>query len=77
MALEREIETYRLKLPELLARAGKYVVIHGEEVVGIFDGFEDALREGYERFQDEPFLVRQIREVEQIHYVPRASKPCP
>jgi hypothetical protein len=77
MALERELETYRLKLPELLAHKGKFVVIHGEEVVGVFDGFEDALRRGYERFHDESFLVREIRETEKILFSARSVRPCP
>jgi hypothetical protein len=75
--LEREIDTYRRKLPELLADKGKFVVIHGEDVVGVYGTFDEALREGYERFGDEPFLARLIREVEPIPYTPRALKPCP
>jgi hypothetical protein len=76
MALEREIETYRRKLPELLAQKGKYVVIHAEEVIGIFDGLSDALRAGYERFLNEPFLMRQIAEEEPSFYNNRNLRPC-
>jgi hypothetical protein len=77
MALEREIETYRRKLPELLADKGKYVVIHHDELVGVFDGFEDALRAGYERFNDEAFLVRQISDTEKVLVTSRSIRPCP
>jgi hypothetical protein len=77
MALEREIETYRRKLPELLGRKGKYVVIHGEEIIGTFDGMEDALRAGYERFLNEPFLMREIKEEERVQYTSRSLRPCP
>jgi hypothetical protein len=77
MVLEREIETYRGKLPELLAHKGKYVVIHGDEVAGTFDGFEDALRHGYERFGNEPFLVREIRDTEKVLFSSRSIRPCP
>lgn len=77
MALEREIETYRNKLPELLANEGKYVVIHGEEIVGTFDGLGDALRAGYERFLNEAFLVRQVSKEEKVLYLPRNLRPCP
>jgi hypothetical protein len=77
MALEQEIETYRRKLPELLPHEGKYVVIHGEDVIGIFDGMGDALRAGYERFLNEPFLMRQIRKKEEVLYTSRSLCPCP
>ena len=77
MALEREIETYRRKLPELLTHEGKYVVIHEEDIIGTFDGLGDALRAGYERFLNEAFLVRQISKEEKVLYTPRNLRPCP
>jgi hypothetical protein len=64
MALEREIQFCWKDLPELLANEGKYVLIHHEEVVGVFDGYEDALRAGYVRWLNEPFLVRRISKTE-------------
>jgi hypothetical protein len=73
MALEREIETYRCELPDLLAHKGKYVVIHGDEVAGVFDGFEDALTVGYARFGGNPFLVRKISETEKVLYSSRSG----
>jgi hypothetical protein len=77
MALEREIETYRRKLPELLANKGKYIVIHGEEILGIFDGLADALRSGYNHTLTEPFLVRRIAEEEPVLVSSRNLRPCP
>src|SRR5947209_13092637 len=77
MSLEREIETYRLKLPELLAHKGKYVVIYGEEILGTFDGLGDAMRAGYHRTLEEPFLVRRIAEEEPVLVSTRNLRPCP
>ena len=62
MALEREVETYRRKLPELLPEKGKYVLIFGDEVEGIFESSDAAIEAGYGRHLDEAFLVRQIAE---------------
>jgi hypothetical protein len=78
MALEKELETYKKKLSELEASEGKFVLIHGDEVVGIFAAYEDALREGYEKFNLTPFLVKKIQAVEQVQYVTRhITFPCP
>jgi hypothetical protein len=60
MALETEIDTYRRELPRFLAEAGKHVLIHGTEVLGLFPTREEALRAGYERFDHQPFLVKRI-----------------
>ena len=44
MGLEKEIKTYEEKLPELLAHEGKFVLIHGDDVIGHFDSYAEALR---------------------------------
>jgi len=75
MALEKELETYKSKLPELKAHEGKYVLIHGEEVVDTFSSYDDALKEGYKRFGLEPFLVKQILSVEPVFHFTRPVSP--
>ena len=76
MALEKELETYKRKLPELIVDAGKFALIHGDEVIGVFGTYEDALREGYQSFKLEPFLVQQIQAVQQVHLITRLLEPC-
>ena len=71
MALEKELETYRTKLPELKDREGQFVLIHGDDVIDTFTSYEDAIKEGYARFKLDPFLVRQIRAFEQAQFITR------
>ena len=66
MALEKELETYRKKLLELKEHQGKFVLVHGEDIVDVFTSYEDAIKAGYDRFALEPFLVKQIQAVEQV-----------
>ncbi|HET7107789.1 MAG TPA: hypothetical protein VFI38_13345 [Candidatus Acidoferrum sp.] len=75
MPLEKEIETYKKKLPELKAHEGKFVLIHGEDVVDTFSSYEDAIKEGYSRFKLEPFLVRRISSIEQVQHISRFVEP--
>ena len=75
MALEKELATYKAKLPELKARAGRYVLIHGDDVVDTYSSYDDALREGYGKFGLEPFLVKRIEEVDQSHFISRFVSP--
>jgi hypothetical protein len=66
MALEKELEVYRSKLPELKAEyEGKFVLIHGDQVVDFFSTYEDAIKAGYSKFGLEPFLVKQVHAVEE------------
>jgi hypothetical protein len=68
-ALETELDTYRDNLPKMLLDEGKFALIHGHEVAGIFDTYADALNEGYKLFKLEQFLVKQIQAVEQAHFL--------
>jgi hypothetical protein len=76
MALETELDTYKIKLPELVADEGKYVLIRGDQVIDVYGTYEDAIKEGYARFKLEPFLVKQIQTIEQIHFISRFQPPC-
>lgn len=69
--LQTEIQTYRSRLPELLQEEGKFVVIQGDEVLGTFSAYEDALKFGYASCQLSPFLVKKILAVEPINFSSR------
>jgi len=76
MALEKELEVYKNKLPELAGNEGKFVLIHGDEVVDVYTSYEDAIKDGYTRFKLEPFLVKEIHAIEQVQFISRLL-PCP
>jgi hypothetical protein len=77
MALEKELQTYKDRLPELKAQEGKYVLIQGDKVIDTFTSYEDAMKEGYAKFGlDTQFLVKQIRALEQVQFISRLVTPC-
>jgi hypothetical protein len=76
MALEQELATYNAKLPEMKEHEGKFVLIHGPDIIDYFGAYEDAIKEGYAKFKLEPFLVKQIQSVEQVHLISRLLAPC-
>jgi hypothetical protein len=76
MALEQELATYKAKLEELKADAGKWVLIHGDSVLGVFPTYDDALKEGYAKVGLAPFLVKRIEVVEQSHFISRFIAPA-
>ncbi len=79
MALEKELEAFRKALPELLSRGegGKYALIHDDQLTGVYDTREQALQEGYNRFELKPFLVKEVEAVEKPRYYSRSIKSCP
>jgi hypothetical protein len=76
--LSRELATYESHRDELAGVcAGKFVLIHGDQVAGIWDTYKDALEAGYKTFGLEPFLVKQIRGIEQVQFFTRDLDVCP
>ena len=63
--LQEELEYFERRRLELLERApGKYVLIKGAEVIGIFDSEVEAARTGYRQIGNEPFLIKHIVEAD-------------
>lgn len=59
--LDVEWETFERHREELVGQSeGKFALIHGEQILGIFDSQQDAITQGYERLGNVPFLVKQI-----------------
>jgi hypothetical protein len=59
--VDRNYKEFRKVLPDLLRRApGKYVVMHGGELVEFFDTFGDAVRHGQGKFGKDKFSVQEI-----------------
>src|SRR5262245_8850172 len=58
----REWNTYRREAGRLLAEGheGKFILVHGETILGLFDTWDAAREAGLERFLLQPFLVHQI-----------------
>lgn len=74
--LEREMATYEKELPSLLAEQGKFVLIFGDEVLGTFEAYADAIQAGYKKAGLQPFLVKRISGPEQIAYFTRDLQPA-
>jgi hypothetical protein len=63
MALERELETYEQQLAGWLAsgKEGRWVVIHGSDVLGFYATLDDAASAAYKHFGlSELFMVREV-----------------
>jgi len=64
MVLEEELNIYAAKLNDLMESEGKFVLIHGDTVVGIYEDHEIAMKQGRSQFGSTPFLVKQIEKVD-------------
>ena len=64
--LLKETRFFESKLPDLVkSDVGRFVLIKGEELKGVFESQQDAIKAGYELFKGEPFFVKQIVPVQQ------------
>ncbi len=75
--LATELSTYHRELSNLLAHAGKHVLIAGDEVLDVYDTYGDALKAGYQKVGLNPFMVKKIEAIEKIQLITRLLVPCP
>jgi hypothetical protein len=75
MALEHELQVYRLNLIDMLGvndvNEGKYTAIKGDEIIGPFPDYESSLDAAYKRFGIGGFLVKKIERVETVLHFSR------
>ena len=60
--LAAEIHTFFRHLPQLLDEgyAGRFVLVKGDGVFGVWDTHRDAIQSGHERFEDGVFLAQKV-----------------
>lgn len=59
--VDKELAAYSRLQPGLEAdHMGKWVLIHDETLIGLFDSFEAAADDGVGRFGRGPYLIRQV-----------------
>lgn len=75
MALEQELETYKVKLTDWTEHEGKFVLIHGPDVVDFYSSYDDAIKMGYATFGLEPFLVKQVNRMQPFEFASRLTAP--
>ena len=63
--LAAELQTFDRQRASLLKTyPQKYALIKGRDIVGVFESDREALDTGYAKFGAEPFLVKQIRAID-------------
>lgn len=67
MELQKEVEYYQANKEELLKHyKDKFALIKGEELMGTYTTWEEAFNEGVEKLGNVPFLIKQVREQDEI-----------
>lgn len=67
--LALELETFLAHRPNwMVTDQNRYVLIKGEDVIGLYDKQEEAFAEGYRRFRREAFMVQRIQESFDTYY---------
>lgn len=69
--LDEERQFYAENLASWLSQyPGKFVLVKGRELIGVFDTTEEPLAEGARRFGLEPFLIRRVQELQEEVSIP-------
>jgi len=74
-----EWNTYLQEVGRLLAdgQAGRFMLIKGKQLLGVFESWDAARTAGWQRFVREPFFVHEVRETEPHLRIRGVDWPCP
>jgi hypothetical protein len=77
--LAREWNVYCREIGRLLAERhhGRFVLIKGKDIVGIFENWATARQAGLKRFHRQPFFDHAIRDVEPNFHIRGINRPWP
>ena len=76
-AFEQELAAYEKQKEALIADSeGKYALVIGDKIEGVWGTYEDALQQGYKLRGLDPFLVKKIENPETIHFFTRDLTRC-
>lgn len=69
--LQTELEFFKANQAEWAkVHSGKFVLVKGEKLIGVFDSDQNAVAEGLRFFGSESFLVRGVNELDQTLRIP-------
>lgn len=69
--LEQERAIYDEKKKDWLAQySGRFVVVKGDDLIGVYNTIDEAIAEGARRFGLSSFLVRQVLPVQEEVRIP-------
>lgn len=68
--LQKELETYQKNKSKLVSESlNKFVLIKDDKIIDTYESHADAVKEGYQKYGDDLFLVKQILDIEpQINF---------
>lgn len=83
--LQKEREFFKANQAEWVKmHSGKFVLVKGEKLIGVFDSDQKAVAEGLRLFGHESFLVRGVNEQDETLRIPalmfgllNANSACP
>jgi len=70
MPADRNYEYFKSQLPTLLqSHKGQFVLIRNEQEVAYYPNLEEALKDAYQRFQDNDFIIQEITDEDRVNYI--------
>ncbi|MBL7545988.1 MAG: hypothetical protein JNL11_19370 [Bdellovibrionaceae bacterium] len=70
MSVDKNFEFFKRELPIILnTHRGQFVLIKDEKIVSFYISAESALKDAYQRFQDNDFLIQEVTDEDRVNYI--------
>lgn len=70
MPANTNYEFFKKELPKIIAtHRGQFVLIRNAKIVNYYPNAEIALKEAYQSFQDNDFIIQEVTDEDRVNYI--------
>lgn len=70
MSKKEDFEYFESILPNIInEHRGQFAIIKNKTIEGYYNSLEDALKNAYEKFPDDEFLIQEITDERHVNYI--------
>ncbi len=73
--IEKQLSYFRSHIHGWEGHEGQFALIRNEKAVGFYSSYDIALQQGYQQFNLEPFIVKQVNLIEHPLTISRFIQP--
>jgi len=70
MPADKNYEFFKRELPKIITtHRGQFLLIKNEQIINYYPNAETALKDAYQRYQDNDFLIQEVTDEDRVNYI--------
>lgn len=70
MSAAKNYDFFKKELPQIITtHRGQFLLIKNEQIINYYPNAESALKDAYQRFSDNDFLIQEVTDEDRVNYI--------